>query len=178
MTLVLCSGVRRSSWWIVCLVAALLLSGCASKGTSMLEQGPRAAPYTRLTLIDGRYVPLQEFAERPLVLMFWSTTCSASRSEIRRLDALAAKHGNRIHVVAVSLDRDLRSLEDAIRSFGLVHLTHAFSGNEAADEAYLAFQQRDIPQLFLVGTDGILYAHTQTVRALEERLDAVGVSER
>ncbi len=153
-------------------VGLLVLSGCAAKGPSLLEAGPRAAPYTRVTLLDGRYLPLQEFSGKPTVLMFWSSTCSASRAEIRRLDALAAARGAAYHFLAVSLDRDLQSVEDSIRGLGLQHLTHAFSGNEAADEAYLAFQQRDIPQLFLVGTDGMLKAHVQRVSELEAVLPA------
>lgn len=161
---------RRAWMSILVLVLGLAVCGCAAKSPSLLDAGPRAAPYTRVTLLDGRYLPLQEFSGKPTVLMFWSSSCSASRAEIRRLDALAAEKGGSLHFLAVSLDRDLQSVEDSIQGFKLEHLTHAFSGNEAADEAYLAFQQRDIPQIFLIGADGMLKAHVQRVRDLEAAL--------
>ena len=66
------------------------------------------APAIRFEDGEGRPVRLSVFRGRPLLVNFWATWCAPCVVEMPALDALAAREGERLQVLAVSQDLDGR----------------------------------------------------------------------
>jgi len=138
----------------------LLLTACApTQGLHLVGQ---PAPYTRLTMLDGRYVPLESFKGRTTVLVFWAEWCTSSSPVMRRLNEYAQTFRGREDVafVAVSLDRaeDIGKVKERIMYQRLDGFQHAFSGNEGQDEAFMAFSGSTMPYILVIGPDGRVVA--------------------
>lgn len=63
-----------------------------------------AAPATPFEAPDGRKVTLAEFKGRPVLLNLWATWCAPCVKEMPTLDALAAREGDALQVIALSQD--------------------------------------------------------------------------
>lgn len=139
---------------LILLMVMLSFTACASNNFSRLIDQP--APETRVTLMEGGALPLDSFRGQTTVLLFWATTCNASRKVVEDINELAAKHANSAKFVAISLDRegDVERLRQRINGSGLHNLTHAFSGNEAWDEAFLAFGLEYLPAIIVIDPSG------------------------
>ena len=66
----------------------------------------RAAPDIAFEDGEGRPVRLSAFRGRPLLVNLWATWCGPCVVEMPSLDALAARQGEAIKVLAVSQDAD------------------------------------------------------------------------
>ncbi|MFT3978429.1 MAG: TlpA disulfide reductase family protein [Sphingomonas bacterium] len=63
-----------------------------------------AAPDVAFTAPDGRKVKLADFKGKPVLLNLWATWCAPCVKELPSLDALAAKTGDTVTLLAVSQD--------------------------------------------------------------------------
>ena len=70
------------------------------------------APDTQFLDPDGEPTSLQAFRGRPLLVNLWATWCAPCVTEMPSLDALAARMGDRLQVVAVSQDHEGRPKVD------------------------------------------------------------------
>jgi thiol-disulfide isomerase/thioredoxin len=70
------------------------------------------APDTPFLDPDGEQTSLQAFRGRPLLVNLWATWCAPCVTEMPSLDALAARSGNRLQVVAISQDHEGRAKVD------------------------------------------------------------------
>lgn len=137
-------------------------SACSSK-VQTLPPGSNA-PQVRMTKLDGTPILLDEYRGRKVVLFFWATTCTYSRSVIERLNDFAeyqkAKKRNPAVVLAVSIDKlkDFENLKERIEGQKLSAIEHFFSGNDAFDEAYMAFQVDRLPYLVVLDERGKILA--------------------
>jgi thiol-disulfide isomerase/thioredoxin len=144
-----------------CVIAATLLlfasTGCSRIARKGIDPG-QPAPYARIILLDGEQRTLEQYRGRPLVLLFWGTWCRNSRAAAEELNQLAARYSSHASFVAVSLDRpsDIGALRNRIATARLFNLTHAFSGNEAYDEAYQAFGVGTIPLVVVLDARGTI----------------------
>jgi len=161
------------------LVLVVLIFGLlACSSTTAGGKVPRPMPQTRIELLNGGYTPLLAYRGNPLVLVFWASSCSASKSMIKELNQLAGKiDPARVNFLAVSLDKpkDYDQLLGMIRGTPLDKLQHAYSGNEGDDEAFIAFQGEDIPQLFVISPQGVILAHERDTTFVEEYLRQQGL---
>jgi thiol-disulfide isomerase/thioredoxin len=57
---------------------------------------------------DGEPASLADFRGKPLLLNLWATWCAPCIKELPTLDALAAREGERLHVVTLSEDMEGR----------------------------------------------------------------------
>ena len=71
------------------------------------------APATVFEDPQGDPVSLADFAGKPLLVNFWATWCAPCIQEMPTLDALAAREGEVLTVLAVSEDRQGRDKADA-----------------------------------------------------------------
>jgi thiol-disulfide isomerase/thioredoxin len=62
------------------------------------------APATSFEDPDGRSVALGHFAGKPVLVNLWATWCGPCVTEMPTLDALAAREGDSLQVVALSQD--------------------------------------------------------------------------
>lgn len=148
----------------ICLPLTLIamLSACSSFSPKSLGMLGKQAPFTRLTLLDGSYIPIAEYKDqgKTLILAFWDTTCPFSRGEISELNEYATQARARKDVAFVvvsvdNLERESR-VQEMAQSDEYNALTHAFSGNEVYDEAFMAFDYEIVPVIVVIGPDGVI----------------------
>lgn len=114
-------------------------------------------PNTRILLLDGNYISLNNLADnKDLVVAFWAEWCAKSRKRVQALDEIA-KAKRDYQFIAISLDPEshFNKLQEFIKYKNLNNLIHAFSGNEGADEAFQSFRAKlqsdaSLPQLFVI----------------------------
>jgi thiol-disulfide isomerase/thioredoxin len=88
---------------------------------------------------EGRPVRLSAFRGRPVLVNLWATWCAPCVVEMPSLDALAARSGDELEIVAISQDHDGR------QKVGDFFAAHHFSRLEP----YLDPQMRLMPALGL-----------------------------
>ena len=150
---------RYFSFFLV-LGACLSLFGCVFHNNGEKFVG-KPVPSTRLTMLDGDYVGIEQFRGKSVVLVFWATWCHQTRPIMTRLNEYA-KRLNRPDFVflAVSIDKldKLSELRDRIKYEHLDGFKHAFSGNEGGDEAWLALDGDALPYIFVIDPSGVVLA--------------------
>ena len=160
---------------VVVTVAFIALSGCSPLPPSAYEMVDKHAPMTRLTLLEGGDLPLEAFEGKHTALMFWATWCGHSKARMEEFAELAAEYSARRNVafVAVSVDRadDLDKLRARIQSDGLGKITHMFSGNDVADEAFLAFKGESLPYIIVLDPNGRVESVDISTGPLEDYLE-------
>lgn len=144
----------------------LCFSACGGKTLTPLKPGDDA-PMTRLTLIDGDYVPLSQYSGRTLVLFFWSSTCSKSGQLLLKIRDLARELGDRddIKFITVSGDKpeNIAKVKERIQDLRLNSFVHSFSGNEGSDEAFLAYHCGEMPLAYVIDPSGKILSVGETI---------------
>ncbi len=78
---------------------------------------PKAPPITGEQWLNSPPLDAEMLRGRPVVLLFWAVSCQASWVRLRQLEALQARHGDAIAVVAVHSPRfDYECDVDVVRS--------------------------------------------------------------
>ena len=82
------------------------VSGHPRYPTGRLDRSHAGTPAPEVTFEDGegRPVKLSAFRGRPLLVNLWATWCGACVVEMPSLDALAARAGQNLEIVAISQD--------------------------------------------------------------------------
>lgn len=136
---------------------ALLIVGC-SAGRVAPELNPgEKAPFARFTLMTGEPVTLEQLRGKPVVVIFWASTCTFSPKVVERLNRIAGKIGTqRATFIAASLDKaeTFDEIKEMIRFRDMNNFIHAMSGNAEYDEAYLALRGSELPYIVIIGADG------------------------
>ena len=139
------------------LVAVVAMcSACASSGGNQFVGKP--APATRFSMLSGEYLPIEAFRGKTTVLIFWAQWCTASSPVMKRLNELSqrVKNSGSVIFLAVSVDKseDETKVRERITYQQLGGFQHAYSGNEVYDEAYMAFEGRELPYVIIVDPAG------------------------
>lgn len=73
-----------------------------------IDRSQRGASAIDATFVapDGKPVKLADFRGKPVLLNLWATWCAPCVKELPRLDALAARLGDHVKVLAVSQDME------------------------------------------------------------------------
>lgn len=131
-------------------------------------------PQTRVTLLDGKYVGLQEYSGKHIAVLFWAKWCSKSRKALREFVALSAEAREDVVFLAISLDESQKEIP--LREYlaehprGRVHF--AFSGNGGDDEAALAFQAFEIPTVYLIDEKDFIVSKETSLDVLRQAVVA------
>ncbi len=158
---------------LVILLVSIFFYGCVTTQSGVI---PRPSPYGRFIMLNGEQKTLSDFRGRPLVLMFWATTCGFSRGAIEDFNELASQYGQQPNgpvFLAVSIDKldALGRLQERINSRKLVNTEHAFSGNDIYDEAYMSFNVGSIPRIYVIDSQGIIVSEGTRVGEAEDKLE-------
>jgi len=118
------------------LLMLLALAACGEDGESTNASGPdqpgwsgppqapatgrldrshagESAPATAFEDPDGAPASLPNFRGKPVLLNLWATWCAPCIAEMPTLDRLAAREGDRLHVLTISQDLDGREKVEA-----------------------------------------------------------------
>jgi len=79
--------------------------------TGMLDRSQAGRPAPAITFEDpaGRPTSMAAFQGKPVLVNLWATWCAPCIVEMPSLDALAAREGDALHVLALSQDLDGRA---------------------------------------------------------------------
>lgn len=86
-------------------------SAPSAAGTYDRSHKGEAAPAFGFTDPDGKAVTLAAYKGKPVLLNLWATWCAPCVKEMPTLDALAAKAGTTLHVIALSQDLDAAKVQ-------------------------------------------------------------------
>ena len=137
---------QRSSGSLL-LFVAVVFAGIYFTSDSILNQ---QAPAFTLPEAYGGHVDLESYRGRPVLLVFWTTSCGICRRELPLLSRMAPELRNKgIGVVAIHLGGGGDVL-DYTRSNN-IKLTSLVDAEGAVGRAY---HVSGVPKLVLIGADG------------------------
>lgn len=148
--------------------------GCASVSSKAKTMVGQPVPAARLVLTDGTYTSIDAYRGKDLILQFWACHCNKAKNALLEFAELAKRFQGtkRLEFIAVNIDK-LQD-EEKTRKFlvqnKLGYLTHAFSGNDVHDEAYVNLDGEALPYFAVIGKDGTLKLVTLDVSEVEDYL--------
>lgn len=117
------------------------------------DSGLRTAPDTKLTLLDGSSVNLNDLRGKTVIVNFWATTCIGCRREVPHLVDLRNKYESRgLEVLGVALSYDPRDqVDEFIKRFSINYPV----GIDKGDAVATAFGDvRLVPTTFVLSPEG------------------------
>ena len=166
---------RRSFWFVPLgvFLAFALLAGCSASHSGSQLVG-KYAPLTRFQLVDGGFIPLEQYRGKTVVLTFWATWCSKSNQLLSQLGELSAKLAPQGTVVFLNASVDnaeqLEKVQTRLRDPALATTVNAFSGNAEYDEAFMSFRCNDLPNIFVISPVGVVVANGNTIDTVKTAL--------
>jgi peroxiredoxin len=133
------------------ILAALL---CAA-ALYAVDPGQRA-PGFALMNAQGDVVDLYDFRGKPVIIEFMQTTCPHCANFAVVLGKVQAKFGDRVRIIAIANPPDNpNSVARFIAGHGITYPIVFDSGQAAY--SYMKVMKFDLPQVFLVDADGIVF---------------------
>jgi peroxiredoxin len=114
------------------------------------HQAGKQAPDFTLDQAYGGRVDLAAYRGRPVLIVFWTTSCSICRHELPLLDRLRTDfRATGVEILAINI-RDLDGAREfmSVRHLGLTNLVDA-DGQTARN-----YKVSGVPKLVLIGADG------------------------
>ena len=137
--------------------------------TSRPLKSGEAAPDFEGTTTDGRLISFSDYRGKIVLLDFWSTGCQPCVEDLDNIEKLYKKnHDKGLEVLGITLDTNREWLEEFLkrRAFKYPHLFGS-DGNVQIKERYGV---AGIPQLFLVGKQGLVRATGNLVADIETKV--------
>lgn len=155
----------------VSLVLLLVICGCSAQ-SKQISSGQKA-PLTRFSLMDGSVHSTGEYLGQHLLLVFWASNCSKSKSILSDVAYWQRSFGKKfaVHSVAISIDKQEAEsrVEEVYSNPKLQYIDHAFSGNDIYDEAYIAYDVGEVPTLVLIDPKGKIIANGDSLDVLSDK---------
>jgi thiol-disulfide isomerase/thioredoxin len=168
---------NTSRFWIVCAGAAVLL-GLTVVARSLNMNAPASTDRVDLSLqfeeVDGTPVRLSKFEGKPLIINLWGTWCAPCRLEMPQLNELAAKYGDRVTIVGISVDDGPEDIRAFVKEFGVTY--PILAGLDHADSLEALGYYGGVPMSIFVRADGTVSHRLMgiaTTAAWERRIEAL-----
>ena len=140
--------VKRISLLLPVLLA-ILFSSCY-QGTRPAQLGTDAPQFT--VTDNDRTVSLRDLHGKVVVLNFWATWCAPCVEEMPSLVALQKDMGDKVTVLAVSMDVD----EKAYKQFITDHHIALLTVRDAANKSNALYGTFKFPETYIIDRRGIL----------------------
>ncbi len=142
------------------------------QNTALLNQ---RAPYFDLPDISGSHIALSDFADTPLVLVFWATSNSDAADQIKILDDYSAnvepaKQG--VRILAIDSQEE-RSVVASFMHRGGYQITTVVDTRGATSEAYAL---KSVPTFFFLDRDGTIretYTGLLSAKTIGEKIEHI-----
>jgi thiol-disulfide isomerase/thioredoxin len=132
------------------LIALAVFAGCDRGAVPSLV----GRPALDFTVKDkDRSVTLSQLRGKVVVLNFWATWCPPCVDEVPALVQLQEKMGDRVTVLAISLDEDGAAYEKFVRDYGMAPLVNVRDADKRSSELYGTYKY---PETYVIDKDGIL----------------------
>ena len=132
----------------------LIVGGVLALGLLMNWDGIQGSPAPPFSLRETYgHVTLDSYRGRPVLLVFWTTSCGICRHELPLLSRIAPEfHRKGVEILAINVG-GAEEANDYLRSNN-IGLRSAIDENGATGQAY---HVRGVPKLVLVGGDGVIH---------------------
>lgn len=141
----------------------------ASLGVLALRVG--GLPEFKAASLDGATLSNAELSGKVVVVDFWATWCKPCVEQMDTLRKIESKHGEKVVVLGVNLDRGDELEADALRAW-IAHEKapgrHIRDGEGWESEIVRAFGVKEIPFSVVVAADGRVTAVNEEGKALEK----------
>jgi len=133
---------------ILLLVTALVLALGSCRNSEPAQIGTTAPDFT---VTDGqKTVQLSQFRGRPVLLNFWATWCPPCVQEVPDLVALQQQLGDKVVVVAVSMDVD----DAAYKAFTAKNMQGVLTIRDPDHKSSSLYGTFAYPESFVIDKDG------------------------
>ncbi len=131
-------------------LAGLLLTLAGCRNDRPAQIGTQAPDFT---ITDGqKTVTLSQFRGKPVVLNFWATWCPPCIEEVPSIVALQKDMGNKVVVLAVSIDVD----NDAYRNFTEKRMPGVLTVRDGDQRASSLFGTFGWPETYIIDRNGVI----------------------
>ncbi len=114
--------------------------------------GTTAAPF-ELKSLEGKSVPMQQFAGKLVVLNFWATWCGPCKEEMPAFERLRQKlDPERVSLLTVTTDLQREGIKHFLASLD-VHLPVLFDEDQEVSRAYMV---RALPTTVIISRQGMV----------------------
>jgi peroxiredoxin len=156
----------RSSLLASFALIAFSTGGCAtgkpakdahsSTGNTHAEVG-KAAPDLSIQSLDGkRHISLSELSGKVVIIDFWATWCKPCRTSFPNLEEVAKTGGDRVEVIAISVDDTKDGIADFVKETGVTFPIAWDEGHAIADR----WGMGTMPTTFVIDGSGVVrYVH-------------------
>lgn len=128
------------------------------------------APEIELKSPSGKTIKLSDLRGKMVLIDFWASWCGPCRRENPNVVEAYKKYndkkfinGKGFEIFSVSLDKDAKKWEEAIKKDGLIWKNH---GIDNGSKAAMDYGVRSIPSGFLIDGDGKIVAMGNELRGL------------
>jgi thiol-disulfide isomerase/thioredoxin len=122
-------------------------------------QLPRPAPEMVVETLSGESVALQDFKGRWVLLDFWATWCKPCIKMMPKLQQLSEAYADKgLVVIGVSIDDDAARIKKIERFIKKVGVSYPIFSDAKQDPAWLMFNVKVLPALFLIDDKGQVVA--------------------
>lgn len=105
--------------YLLPLLCAFLLASCGGDPPAKLNTGAAAPAFTALRL-DGTSLEFPvAYAGKPVVLRFWADWCKFCEPEMKLIDTIRQRHGERFAILAVNAGQDKATIEAFMKKLGV-----------------------------------------------------------
>ncbi len=130
------------------LVAALALAVASCRNSEPAQIGTTAPDFT---VNDGqKTIQLSQFRGKPVLLNFWATWCPPCVQEVPDLVALQHQLGDKVIILAVSMDED----EAAYKAFTAKNMPGMLTARDPDHKSSAAYGTFAYPESFLIDKNG------------------------
>jgi thiol-disulfide isomerase/thioredoxin len=137
-------------WFSLGLCLALAMIALAVRADAELG---KPLPAFDSVLLDGTTLRGEQFAGRPLLVVFWATWCPLCRKELPHIEQLYQRHKARgFEVLAVSIDAERLEVDEFLRD----HKYGFPVAMRSERHSHIFGVTKTPPRLFLVDRQGVL----------------------
>jgi peroxiredoxin len=160
------------------LLFAVILSGLLFAIIGMKNSNTQLAPDISFSDIDGQQHTLSQYANKPVLMIFWATDCSGCVQEMPELNALYQNYADQgLAMIGVAMSHDSPEHINAMREQRQLPYTLTWDQN---DEIATAFNRvRVTPTHFLIAPNGEIVMRkigALNFEQLREKLHGMGLT--
>lgn len=144
---------HRTKPLILTLAAILLLTGVAGCVVPVGSRVGDKAPDFTLSTLDGGQVTLSELKSKPVILVFWTTGCSACIYQMPFLETAYKELGNDVEFININMGESSYQVRQSVDYHGF-NLHVALDSNYSVSEAYNIIYT---PTNIIIDKNGVIY---------------------
>ena len=134
------------------LLLATLVSSCGGKPPAKLNTGD-VAPAFKTARPDGMVVDFPAaYAGKPVVLRFWADWCKFCEPEMRLIDTVRQRHGERFAILAVNAGQDKATVEAFMQKLGVGYPSALDESSKIAK----SYGVVGLPTTFMIDGQGVV----------------------